>query len=170
MADKEFNFTLLKLSSSRIRVCHSQGQGHGNGWTCSLRRGTISSQARLPSDSSISESARSARAQDGNASFEYRLPGFTTSRHFTTVRCCRRTWYWILSSTSFHFGWPDLLDIFGPEFIRAFERFTARSRAFLRSRRQPRTFVVPVNEISFFSWAGGDRATSILFPATADTS
>ena len=58
----------------------------------------------------------------------------------------------------FHFGWPDHLDIFQPEFIRAFERFTEEVAAFLRSRRQPRTFVVPVNEVSFFSWAGGDRA------------
>ena len=58
----------------------------------------------------------------------------------------------------FHFGWPDFLDIFEPEFIRSFERFTAEIADFLRSRRYPRTFVVPVNEISFLSWAGGDKA------------
>jgi hypothetical protein len=58
----------------------------------------------------------------------------------------------------FHFGWPDFLDIFEPQFIAAFERFTAEIADFLRSRRYPQTFVVPVNEISFFSWAGADRA------------
>lgn len=58
----------------------------------------------------------------------------------------------------FHFGWPDFLDIFEPEFIRAFEQFTSEVANFLRSRRYPQTFVVPVNEISFFSWAGGDKA------------
>jgi hypothetical protein len=57
----------------------------------------------------------------------------------------------------FHFGWPDFLDIFQPDFIRAFERFTAEVAEFLRSRGYPQTFVVPVNENSFLSWAGGDR-------------
>lgn len=57
----------------------------------------------------------------------------------------------------FHFGWPDHLDIFHQDFIRALEQFTRKVADFLRARGQPRTYVVPINEISFFSWAGGDK-------------
>ncbi len=58
----------------------------------------------------------------------------------------------------FHFGWPDPLDVFHPDFLSAFAQFTHEVAKFLRRRGKPRTFVAPVNEISFFSWAGGDRA------------
>lgn len=57
-----------------------------------------------------------------------------------------------------HFGWPDDVDIFAPEFVR---RFAAYARAFARLYRQESDeplFVCPVNEPSFFSWAGGDTA------------
>src|SRR4051812_42527893 len=55
----------------------------------------------------------------------------------------------------FHYGWPDDLDIYSPEFIR---RFVSFSRAFiqlLRDETDEVPFICPVNEISFFSWAGG---------------
>jgi hypothetical protein len=58
----------------------------------------------------------------------------------------------------FHFGWPDHLDIFGSSFVPAFRRFV---RAVARyTRRWPAVchMFAPVNEISFLSWAGGDRA------------
>ncbi|HET9531765.1 MAG TPA: beta-glucosidase, partial [Blastocatellia bacterium] len=53
-----------------------------------------------------------------------------------------------------HYGWPDDLDIFSPEFIRRFARL---ARAFARALADETDYVpyiVPVNEISFFSWAG----------------
>ncbi len=57
-----------------------------------------------------------------------------------------------------HYGWPDVIDIFSAEFIR---RFTALVRAFvhvLDNESDSPLFVAPVNEISFFAWAGGESA------------
>jgi beta-glucosidase/6-phospho-beta-glucosidase/beta-galactosidase len=55
-----------------------------------------------------------------------------------------------------HYGWPDDLDIFSEQFV---DRFAAFSRAFVevaaRETDEP-LWVVPVNEISFFAWAGGE--------------
>jgi len=56
----------------------------------------------------------------------------------------------------FHFGWPSGLDIFAPEWV---ERFAGLASAFgrvLRSEMTETAFVAPVNEMSFFAWAGGD--------------
>lgn len=57
-----------------------------------------------------------------------------------------------------HYGWPDDVDIFSPEFIR---RFAGMARAFARvldGESDTTPFVAPVNEISFFAWAGGEAA------------
>lgn len=55
-----------------------------------------------------------------------------------------------------HYGWPDDLDIFSPAFVK---RFAAYSRALAEVLLQETTstpFICPINEISFFSWGGGD--------------
>src|SRR5688572_2744842 len=55
----------------------------------------------------------------------------------------------------FHYGFPDDIDILSPHFV---ERLTAFSRAateFLVAESGPQLAVCPVNEISFFSWIGG---------------
>ncbi|TBN39036.1 glycosyltransferase [Paracoccus subflavus] len=55
-----------------------------------------------------------------------------------------------------HYGWPDGLDIWTPAFV---DRFAAFSRAVARHHREITDavpFWCPVNEISFFAWAGGD--------------
>jgi hypothetical protein len=55
-----------------------------------------------------------------------------------------------------HYGWPDGLDIFSREFVQRFAAF-ASAFAEVASRETDGTpWVVPVNEISFFAWAGGD--------------
>lgn len=57
-----------------------------------------------------------------------------------------------------HYGWPDGLDIFTPEFV---DRFTEYARAVARviaSETDEPGFYCPINEISFWSWAGGDVA------------
>ena len=54
-----------------------------------------------------------------------------------------------------HYGWPDHLDIFSEAFITHFAAY-ARATAQLLSEKWPRPFVCPVNEISFFSFAGGE--------------
>jgi len=55
-----------------------------------------------------------------------------------------------------HFGWPDYLDVFGPEFLDAFERFSRALILHLKRRRNTVRFIAPVNEISFLAWAAGD--------------
>jgi beta-glucosidase/6-phospho-beta-glucosidase/beta-galactosidase len=54
-----------------------------------------------------------------------------------------------------HYGWPDDIDIFSAEFV---DRFTAFAAAAARhiSDYQDRPLISPINEISFFSWAGGE--------------
>jgi beta-glucosidase/6-phospho-beta-glucosidase/beta-galactosidase len=56
----------------------------------------------------------------------------------------------------FHYGFPDDLDIFSPEFIDRFARFSAATVEFLESETDGPLFVCPVNEISFFSWIAGE--------------
>ncbi|MEO7932801.1 MAG: beta-galactosidase [Chthoniobacterales bacterium] len=57
-----------------------------------------------------------------------------------------------------HYGWPDDVAIFKPAFVERMGKFT---QAFVRMHlevtgRAP--WIAPVNEISFFAWAGGQIA------------
>jgi beta-glucosidase/6-phospho-beta-glucosidase/beta-galactosidase len=68
----------------------------------------------------------------------------------------------------FHYGYPDDLDIFSPEFV---ERFTDYASAFARFHlktlgRAP--IVVPINEISFFAWIAGDAGEFYPFEKDRD--
>lgn len=58
----------------------------------------------------------------------------------------------------FHFGWPEHLDIFEPVWVEAFREFTFQFATVWKreSGKQP-AFIVPVNEISFLSYAGADK-------------
>jgi beta-glucosidase/6-phospho-beta-glucosidase/beta-galactosidase len=61
-----------------------------------------------------------------------------------------------------HFGWPDHLGLFKPEFIPALAAFGAAFAQWLRQETDEPGFFVPINEISFFSWAAGDEGS--IFP------
>jgi hypothetical protein len=54
-----------------------------------------------------------------------------------------------------HYGWPDDIDIFNPDFVTRFISFACAALKVLANNFET-VFVCPVNEISFFSWAGGD--------------
>jgi hypothetical protein len=55
-----------------------------------------------------------------------------------------------------HYGWPDDIDIFSDVFVQRFAKL-ARAFAEVASRETDGApWVVPVNEMSFFAWAGGD--------------
>jgi hypothetical protein len=54
-----------------------------------------------------------------------------------------------------HYGWPDDIDIFSAAFVDRFTAF-AREAAALISEYNDAPMISPVNEISFFSWAGGE--------------
>jgi beta-glucosidase/6-phospho-beta-glucosidase/beta-galactosidase len=54
-----------------------------------------------------------------------------------------------------HYGWPDDIDIFSREFVSRFTVF-AQAAAEQLSAKFESPLICPINEISFFSWAGGD--------------
>ena len=55
-----------------------------------------------------------------------------------------------------HYGWPDDLDIFSDAFVSRFSDFAAAFVEVASRDTESAPWVVPVNEISFFAWAGGD--------------
>jgi beta-glucosidase/6-phospho-beta-glucosidase/beta-galactosidase len=54
-----------------------------------------------------------------------------------------------------HFGWPDLYDVFSPEFPDRFGNFVQASAEWFRRNAEPPFWFTPVNEISWVAWAGG---------------
>jgi hypothetical protein len=58
-----------------------------------------------------------------------------------------------------HFGWPDHLDLFKPEFVSSLARFGAAFAQWLSRETDEPAFFVPVNEISYFAWASGDEGS-----------
>lgn len=55
-----------------------------------------------------------------------------------------------------HYGWPDDLDIWSPAFVTRFAAFARAVGQHVRGLTDAVPFWCPVNEVSFFSWAGGD--------------
>jgi len=56
-----------------------------------------------------------------------------------------------------HFGWPDDIDILKPEFVTRLAEFSDAFARLLANETNLAPYFVPVNEISFFSWAGGEE-------------
>jgi hypothetical protein len=61
-----------------------------------------------------------------------------------------------------HFGWPDHIDLFKKDFVFSLARYAAAFASWLAREIDDVGFFVPVNEISFFSWAAGDEGS--MFP------
>ncbi len=59
----------------------------------------------------------------------------------------------------FHYGWPDDIDIFRPEFVRRLGRLAKAFAGVLRDEMESgqNVFICPTNEISFLAWAGGEE-------------
>lgn len=55
-----------------------------------------------------------------------------------------------------HYGWPDDIDIWSPAFVTRFARFAAAVASLVRDESPGVPYYCPVNEISFWAWAGGD--------------
>jgi hypothetical protein len=55
-----------------------------------------------------------------------------------------------------HYGWPDDIDIWSPEFVERFARFAAAASRVVRDETDGGAFYCPVNEISYWAWAGGE--------------
>jgi beta-glucosidase/6-phospho-beta-glucosidase/beta-galactosidase len=57
-----------------------------------------------------------------------------------------------------HYGWPDWLDIFEPEFVESFSLLVREFARLWKNETDAVLFASPVNEISFFAWAAGEVA------------
>ena len=55
-----------------------------------------------------------------------------------------------------HFGYPEHLDIWHSSFIHHFERFARAMAQLMRDEGVQHPFFTPINQISFWSWAGAD--------------
>jgi hypothetical protein len=77
------------------------------------------------------------------------------------VRAARATGTQVLWDLC-HFGWPDHLDIFKPEFVSALGSYGTAFAKWLKNETDETGFFVPVNEVSYFSWAAGDEGS--IFP------
>ncbi|ACA14671.1 beta-glucosidase/6-phospho-beta-glucosidase/beta-galactosidase [Methylobacterium sp. 4-46] len=55
-----------------------------------------------------------------------------------------------------HYGWPDDLDIWSEAFVSRFAAFAAAAARQVRAVSGAPPFLCPVNEISYWAWAGGE--------------
>jgi hypothetical protein len=55
-----------------------------------------------------------------------------------------------------HFGWPDHVDVFSTTFADRMARYARAFTRFLAEEGEREPLIVPINEISYLSWAGGD--------------
>lgn len=55
-----------------------------------------------------------------------------------------------------HYGWPDDIDIWRPDFVDRFARFARATARHIRDSSDGIPFFCPVNEVSFSAWGGGD--------------
>ena len=61
-----------------------------------------------------------------------------------------------------HWGVPEGLDPFSPQFISRFAAFALAAAKVFRDHTDQVPYFCPINEISFWSWGGGDRG--FLYP------
>lgn len=57
-----------------------------------------------------------------------------------------------------HYGYPDDLNIWRPEFVDRFAKYAAAAARLIQNERDEVPFFCPVNEMSYWAWAGGDMA------------
>ncbi|WP_188722820.1 beta-glucosidase [Nitratireductor aestuarii] len=57
-----------------------------------------------------------------------------------------------------HYGWPDDIDIWQPDFVARLSRFATAAAELVKRHAGPGAFYCPINEISFLAWAAGDVA------------
>ena len=62
-----------------------------------------------------------------------------------------------------HFGWPDNLDLFSAAFVSRLANYGQAFVRWLAEQSDDLPFIVPINEISFFSWASGDEGSMYPF-------
>jgi hypothetical protein len=66
-----------------------------------------------------------------------------------------------------HYGLPHDIDIWSPDFVTRFADFAAAAARVVGEQTNGRPFYCPVNEMSFWAWAGGDHA--VMYPMARDS-
>jgi beta-glucosidase/6-phospho-beta-glucosidase/beta-galactosidase len=90
------------------------------------------------------------------------IPGqYDFSSVLPIVRAARATGTQVIWDLC-HFGWPDHLDLFKANFVLSLAKYGTAFAQWLANEINGPGFFVPVNEISFFSWAAGDEGS--MFP------
>jgi beta-glucosidase/6-phospho-beta-glucosidase/beta-galactosidase len=56
-----------------------------------------------------------------------------------------------------HFDYPDDIDPFSPEFVERFARYAAKAITLIKQYQPDQVYIVPINEISFFTFIAGSR-------------
>jgi hypothetical protein len=84
-----------------------------------------------------------------------RSGGFDFDRALPMIRAAERHSVRVIWDLM-HFGWPDDIDVFSPAFPARFARYASAFIRWLSCETDQVPFVVPVNEMSFLAWAGGD--------------
>jgi beta-glucosidase/6-phospho-beta-glucosidase/beta-galactosidase len=56
----------------------------------------------------------------------------------------------------FHYGFPSDIDLFSEEFPKRFADYCYAAAKYISARQEGTSYFTPVNEPSFFAWAGGD--------------
>jgi len=74
------------------------------------------------------------------------------SRQFDAARAAGVRVAWDLC----HYGWPDWLDIWSDEFVPSFADYAAAFAERLGTASGAQDIYCPINEISYFAWAGGE--------------
>ena len=62
-----------------------------------------------------------------------------------------------------HYGWPDFLDLWSPQWVQSFSAFTEAAARVFREETGETPLWCPVNEISFFTWSAAE--VGYFFPA-----
>ncbi len=57
-----------------------------------------------------------------------------------------------------HYGWPDDIDIWSPQFVERFAAFSRAAAQLIVDEGGPAPWFCPVNEISYWAWAGGEMS------------
>jgi hypothetical protein len=64
-----------------------------------------------------------------------------------------------------HYGWPEHLDIWSASFVEHFARYSRAAAQLVKDETDTVPFFCPVNEMSFWAWAGGEVARMNPFAA-----
>lgn len=85
-------------------------------------------------------------------------PGvFDWSSALPIVRAARRAGVQVIWDLC-HYGFPDDIDIFSNEFVERFARYAAAAVSMLRAEETSVPICCPINEMSYWAWAGGEVA------------